>query len=103
MRNSEHLCLWTDHISVPTSGGINVSGERTLSQATLPVLLQQQTSNQSLEYVSDVQVQPTTDEQFVSGKLLRESLSAYSTGKASMIMRTRDMLLELYKARTKQR
>lgn len=86
-----------------SSGGMDVSGDGTLSQAAIPVFLHHQRSTQPLHDVSDIQVQPTAEVPFVSEELLTESLSAFATDRVSMIMKTRDMLLELYKARIKQR
>jgi len=81
---------------------VNVSGDGTLFQARAPTFLNQRRSDQ-MHSIADSQEQPSTDVSLVREEASKESASVYSTDAVSVIMKTRDMLLELYKARTEQR
>lgn len=83
---------------------MNVSGGETFLQTRVPTFLHQQKSSQSMHYIADIQEQLSADVTFVSEEVLKlkESASA-TTDAASMIMKARDMLLELYRAKMEQR
>ena len=100
------LSACAEHMPLPSAGGtMNVSGGETLLQTRVPTFLNQHGFSQSMHYIADAQEKPTTDGTFVSEEVLKlkESASANSTDAASMIMKARDMLLELYRARVEQR
>lgn len=81
---------------------MSVSGDGTLFQARFPTFRNQRRSDQ-MHSVADRQEQLSTDVSLVCEEVSKGSSSVYSTDEVSMIMKTRDMLLELYKARMDQR
>ena len=83
-------------------GTVNVSGDGTVFQARAPTFLNQRRSDQ-MHSIPDSQEQSSTDVSLVCDKVSKGYASVYSTDEVSAIMKTRDMLLELYKARMEQR
>ena len=99
------LCILSpEHFPLPSTGGtVNIPGCGAPLQTRLPTVLPQQSYNQAIHYLADNQKQHFADVPGLHEETSKELATTYSTEEISTIMKARDMLLKLYKARMEQR